>query len=128
MEIEISENVQYIIKELIRFLKKENLWNQFKIDFNPWAKIQRVGLSELLYRLYNCKYDDKISLQELVQLRCNDDCGGGEELTLKAVLDRVLVYRQCKYNNWNLIDIKWRRYFSEKLSPKMVFLRKRAYL
>ena len=128
MEIEISENVQYIIKELIRFLKKENLWNQFKIDFNPWAKIQNVDLSEKLYRLHNCKYGDKISLQELVQLRCNYDCIVGEKLTLKAVLDRVLVYRQCKYKNWVWIDNKWRRYFSEKLSPKMVFLRKREYL
>lgn len=128
MEIEISENVQYIIKELIRFLKKENLWNQFKIDFNPWTKIYDVGLSGKLYQLYNCKYGDKISLKELVQLRCNDDRFSGEELTLKAILDRILVYKQCKYNEWHAIDIKWRRYFSEKLSPKMVFLKKREYL
>ena len=101
MTMIIEERTKKVTRLLIRFLKQENLLVEFKKDFNPNLKLKSIGI----------KCEKQIfSLEEFIQLRLNR-CYGKSDYLLSILIDKTLVYNQCKYKHWSNIESSWRKFF-----------------
>ena len=97
----IEERTKKVTRLLLRFLKQENLLVEFKKDFNPNLKLKSIGI----------KCEKKIfSLEEFIQLRLNR-CHFNKDYILSILIDKTLVYNQCKYKHWCNIESSWRKFF-----------------
>ena len=95
----IEERTKKVTRLLIRFLKQENLLVEFKKDFDPNLKLKSVGI----------KCEKQIySLEEFIQLRINR-CYGKSDYFLSILIDKTLVYNECKYKHWCNIESIWRK-------------------
>ena len=97
----IEERTKKVTRLLLRFLKQENLLVEFKKDFDPNLKLKYVDIicEKQIY-----------SLEEFIQLRLNR-CYGKSDYFLSMLIDKTLVYKQCKYKHWGNIESSWRRFF-----------------
>ena len=97
----IEERTKKVTRLLLRFLKQENLLVEFKKDFNPNIKLKYVDII----------YEKQIfSLEEFIQLRLNR-CYGNYNYILSTLIDKTLVYKQCKYKHWGNIESSWNKFF-----------------
>ena len=97
----IEERTKKVTRLLIRFLKQENLLMEYKKDLDI----------ELKLRSLNFKCEEQIfSLEEFIQLRLNR-CYGKSDYFLSILIDKTLVYNQCKYKHWRNIESSWRKFF-----------------
>ena len=97
----IEERTKKVTRLLLRFLKQENLLVEFKKDFNPNIKLKSVGII--------CE-KQIFSLEEFIQLRLNK-CYGNHDYFLSTLIDKTLVYSQCKYKHWRNIESSCRKFF-----------------
>ena len=97
----IEERTKKVTRLFLRFLKQENLLVEFKKDFDPNLKLKSVGII--------CEKQIS-SLEEFIQLRLNR-CYSGHDYILSVLIDKTLVYRQCKYNHWRNIEPSWKKFF-----------------
>ena len=97
----IEERTKKVTRLLLRFLKQENLLVEFKKDFDPNLKLKYVDIicEKQIY-----------SSEEFIQLRLNR-CYGKSDYFLSMLIDKTLVYKQCKYKHWGNIESSWRRFF-----------------
>ena len=96
-----EKRTKKVTRLLLRFLKQENLLVEFKKDFNPNLKLKSVGI----------KCEKQISsLEEFIQLRLNK-CYFNKDYIFTSLIDRTLVYNQCKYKHWYLVNLRWAKYF-----------------
>ena len=97
----IEERTKKVTRLLLRFLKQENLLVEFKKDFNPNLKLKSVGI----------KCEKQISsLEEFIQLRLNKYYFNKDDI-FTSLIDRTLVYNQCKYKHWCNMESSWRKFF-----------------
>ena len=101
MTMIIEEITKKVTRLLLRFLKQENLLVEFKKDFNPNLKLISLKI----------KCEKQIfSLEEFIQLRLNR-CYGNYDYMLSTLIDKTLVYNQCKYKHWGNIESSWNKFF-----------------
>ena len=97
----IEERTKKAIKLFLRFLKQENLLMEYKKDLDIELKLRSLD--------FKCE-EQIFSLEEFIQLRLNR-CYGKSDYFLSILIDKTLVYNQCKYKHWHNIESSWRKFF-----------------